>query len=375
MNTHRPELTYLPGLNAIRAFAALIVLIFHFDLFFAKHFGITAMTIFPTNYQASTAVTLFFVLSGFLITYLMLLEKAKSNTIRIKFFYIRRITRIWPLYFLIIFFTILLNYVAGNNLIRDEPGILFLYCSFLGNVIEPFGITVHNAHSIIFPMMVLWSLGVEEQFYLVWPILNKTFNKTVTVLFTFIIAWQILKILFKYTGHIDYATFLSYTRIDCMAIGALGAYVFKNRAGNTKRIFRFLTSKAIGVCCIMAFFAIFYFKLHVASLFDQQLVSVVFTVFILNTAGYSRFFRGLENKICNFLGQISYGIYMYHVLIIIAVTTFVKHVQLPNSYVSYFVFLFAIMLSTILISYLSYRFLERPFLKIKSNFAVVKTTN
>src|SRR6185503_15185352 len=204
MNTHRPELTYLPGLNAIRAFAALIVLIFHFDLFIAKHFGITAMTIFPTNYQASTAVTLFFVLSGFLITYLMLLEKAKSNTIRIRFFYIRRITRIWPLYFLIIFFTILLNYVAGNNLIRDEPGILFLYCSFLGNVIEPFGITVHNAHSIIFPMMVLWSLGVEEQFYLVWPILNKTFNKTVTVLFTFIIAWQILKILFKYTGHIDY---------------------------------------------------------------------------------------------------------------------------------------------------------------------------
>src|SRR5690349_12370889 len=93
---------YLPGLNALRAIAALVVLLVHFTIYFANPLGVHNFIIYNHGVQAPLAVTLFFVLSGYLITSLLILEKETKGQINISAFYLRRILRIWPLYFFII---------------------------------------------------------------------------------------------------------------------------------------------------------------------------------------------------------------------------------------------------------------------------------
>src|SRR5579863_968679 len=89
---------YFKGLNGVRAIAALIVLVCHIDQF-SRLFNVQKIGFYEHG-MASYAVDMFFVLSGYLITYLLFAEKEKTGTIRLKKFYLRRILRIWPLYYL-----------------------------------------------------------------------------------------------------------------------------------------------------------------------------------------------------------------------------------------------------------------------------------
>ena len=130
---------HLKGLNGIRALAALGVLV--------GHLGFSTM--------APRMVTIFFALSGFLITYLLLHEKDKTGTVHITKFYVRRALRIWPLYFLFIILAVL----ASDKALDSN---FLYYIFFSGNLALVLKATYpYLAH--------YWSLGVEEQFYLFWP--------------------------------------------------------------------------------------------------------------------------------------------------------------------------------------------------------------
>ena len=91
---------YLPGLNGLRAIAALSVVIAHISQDGIADFGLSLITELP---MAGFGVTLFFVISGFLITFLLIKELKKTNTVSIGKFYLRRVFRIWPIYYLFIF--------------------------------------------------------------------------------------------------------------------------------------------------------------------------------------------------------------------------------------------------------------------------------
>src|SRR5258706_4011675 len=122
---------YFKGLNGVRAIAALIVVLSHIDQFSdvlqIKKPG------FLGNGMGGYAVDMFFVLSGFLITYLLFLEKEKTEHISLKKFYLRRIFRIWPLYYFALFVAILLIYFDVIPMIKDLPISIGLYSFLLAN--------------------------------------------------------------------------------------------------------------------------------------------------------------------------------------------------------------------------------------------------
>lgn len=159
---------YFPGLNGLRAIAALAVVISHTTMAL-NDFNLDS-TIFgaledgrPKGINlASYGVSVFFVLSVFLITYLLLAEK-KVQEIDIKKFYLRRLLRIWPLYYLYFIIALLVLYYLGQEL---KLNTLLLYIFFAANV--PYIVDT----KLLF-LDHYWSLGVEEQFYLFWPWLVK----------------------------------------------------------------------------------------------------------------------------------------------------------------------------------------------------------
>jgi peptidoglycan/LPS O-acetylase OafA/YrhL len=212
------EKIYLPGLNGIRAIAASIVVVFHVDQF-AYLFGLKPLG-FGSNGLASYAVDMFFALSGFLITYLLLKEKEKIKDIQLSKFYIRRILRIWPLYYIAVACTL---FFLSSNIITTNASIptsLSLYILLIPNVAYAFGFDIIT----IFP---LWSVGVEEQFYAFWPVLIK-FSKNILrnilfVIFGFFTVRVLCKLFLP-----SMLPFISFWSFDSLGLGALFAFlVFK----------------------------------------------------------------------------------------------------------------------------------------------------
>ena len=143
------KVVYFPNLNGLRFFAALMVLLHHFELFKSinpgTYYGKFIMGI------GKLGVILFFTLSGFLITYLLLIEKRETGTVQIRNFYVRRILRIWPLYFLVVLGAL---YVFNSVIYLRIPGIStvvqhnfllknILFVLMLPNIAYAFGYQLH----------------------------------------------------------------------------------------------------------------------------------------------------------------------------------------------------------------------------------------
>lgn len=354
---------YFKGLNGIRAIAALIVVIWHIDQL-SYLFDIHPKY-FYRNGMASRAVDLFFVLSGFLITFLLLKEKEQYGVVDFKKFYLRRIFRIWPSYYLAVIITFLLYYF---DLIEVEKSFFvsaLLYIFMLANV--AFSLGIH-----LLPIAPLWSVGVEEQFYAFWPfVVNKLKNLGLVFLSIFVIG-ALIRILFVYyylNQESDIVDFLYYFRINIMAMGALGAYLLYEKSNYLKYIYR----KDVQIIAwSVLFISIFYKPPHLREYIDAEMNSVFYLIIILNVASNSNSIFNLENKLFNFLGRISYGIYVYHMLLINVIAIILKKIDIKLNYLSVQLILIS---TTILVSYLSYNYFETYFLNKKKKYMKVKSTN
>ena len=206
---------YFPNLDAMRFFAFFVVFISHAALFLGYENQSKLFSTLKTYILANgdVGVTFFFVLSGFLITYILLKEKNTTNTISLKKFYIKRILRIWPVYFLALilgFFVLpqIMHFLIGDNklpFLANAPlRVLPKYLFFLAN----FDLAFHGGASVLTD--ILWSISVEEQFYLVWPFIvayipNKHLLK---VLFGLLIVSSVYKYFYAYDSYvIAYSTF------------------------------------------------------------------------------------------------------------------------------------------------------------------------
>lgn len=356
---------YLPGLNGIRAIAALTVITSHTDEFsylFNKH-----EVGFRAKDMAQYAVTLFFVLSGFLITYLLLLEKEKYNTIAFKKFYMRRILRIWPVYFLII--TIVSLLVGFGNVLPESSNNLshiFYYVFFIPNV--PFALG--GTFAALTP---LWSVGVEEQFYAFWPLLiNKARNIPKALIF-FIGGYLCIKVALQYLPFTNVYHVFYITRLDCMAIGGLGAYLVLQKHSMLNIIY----SKPVQIICWTIFAgSLLIHSFHIFSILDHEIYSIIFLVLILNVSTNSNSIIKLENKPLRFIGRISYGMYAYHMLFIFLLGRFLTPslAGISNTAAMLVVYVLTLML-TIAFAYLSYELMEKRFLNIKKKYTDIKSSN
>ncbi|WP_272023346.1 acyltransferase family protein [Olleya namhaensis] len=354
---------YFKGLNGIRAIAAIVVMVCHIDqqieLFSLPHKNIHATG------MAVRAVDMFFVLSGFLITYLLLVEKNKTGTINFKNFYIRRILRIWPVYYLTIFVTLILIYFNVVPTVSDLTTSLLFYMFLMANISYLLRINLPT-------ITPLWSVGVEEQFYLIWPYIVKKTKKYLWFFSVFFLGGCALRVVSRYTLN-EVAPmlveFLYSFRINIMALGAFGAYLVYSNHKFLNIIFR-RDLQLLSWCILL--FSIIYHPIHIRTFVDSEVNSIFYLIIILNVACNPKTVFTLENKVFDFFGRISYGIYMYHMVVIYVCSyIYIKF----NMVLNYYMILAIIVLVTLIGSYISFVYFETPFLKMKKKFMVVKSTN
>ena len=372
---------YLPGLDALRFFAALSVIIAHIELLKEQLYVPNSHEFMHRLNLGGLGVYFFFVLSGFLITYLLIHEKEKTGKIEIKQFYIRRVLRIWPLYFLI---TILGLFILPQFEMMHVPWLQqFFDANWRSNVIL-FCLMLPNAALAFMPAVPhagqLWSIGVEEQFYLIWPVLfSKTKNLArlillgialllfVKILFVLLLRFEILPATDTMLG---IKKLIAMSKFECMLIGGFGAYLLKSNKSNWLELI-YNKYTLLFTLCILPFMSYF------CPPFLDDIVhlpyAILFLILILNVSSNEKSLIKLENSIFGFLGKISYGLYMYHMMIIVFVIQLAKKFEFESSpFFNWSIYPIIIGLS-ILISWLSFNYFETPFLTLKKKYTVVRS--
>jgi peptidoglycan/LPS O-acetylase OafA/YrhL len=366
---------YFPNLNALRFIAASLVIVHHIEQL-RYYFGLSNLW-YNTVIRnlGSLGVLLFFVLSGFLITSLLMKEKEVSGTISVGKFYMRRVLRIWPLYLLVVigslFIIPLIPSLAwpgfGRAAVWKDLGWrLMLFIVLLPNVSQNvFGIVPYAGQT--------WTIAAEEQFYLVWPVLmKKKANKWVLVLATILIYIIVVYVLYAF--HVDQGTgflkiFYGYwisTPIECLAIGAAYALIVKSYSGFILQLKKILFTRWVQWLALLLSIAVIASGMNM--LFARFVAcAILFGVVIVNLAANPARIINLEWAPLRYLGKISYGIYMYHSLMIELVlkTGFLIH------YTGRFFIYPASFLFAILIASISYRYFETPFLRKKKKYTKV----
>lgn len=350
----------LPNITSLRFFLALLVVIYHIPHFCANR-GWPSFSNLPIFGRGAEAVYVFFSLSGFLIIRNLFEEKLKTETISIKQFYRRRIIRIFPLYYAVLIFGLLYyNWILPQLGFDIEPrrysllqGII-LGGTFFSNILvifRPGGI-----------LEILWSIGIEEQFYLiVAPIFLLIPAKRISL---FLLLFTVIYFL---AFHLDYFEILRNGKMFFyyFSISGLAAVLITLHPN-------FKIPRFVQVFIYLLFVLYFTTDLFVISLsaFGYQFLSMIlFPLFILCLIQTP--YTILENRKLKYLGKISYGIYMLHA-IVMQVTGFVfLYLKIESWHLSPIMFILSFnlitILLTILLAHLSYRYFESFFFRFKTS--------
>ena len=357
---------FFPGLNGIRAIAALAVVLSHITVYMYRfnlnpHLIGTLPNGNPKGIDLSDfGVTIFFALSGFLITFLLLAEN-QNQPISVKNFYIRRILRIWPLYYT---YLILALVVSRIGHVPHESISDMFYFFFAPNVPKSFQLKSDLLGHY-------WSLGVEEQFYLFWPVFVRMFHKRLfwatAVLFS---AFIVLKLLAyaAFSGSV-FHTAMYVNRFDCMMLGAMGAHLYFHNHTFFVRLSTHRLAQAAG-WVVIALAATNRF--HIANIFDHEFMAVVTVVLIMGQIKGTGLLN-LNTRLFDFLGKISYGIYVIHPLVIFGLGWAMADWVSGGAWYHYVLVYGVSVGATVGVAHLSYQYMEKPFLKIKTRFARVKS--
>lgn len=360
MNPPASDRIVLPNLNGLRFFAALSVVIYH----------VYGMGTLNGHY----GVVLFFVLSGFLITYLLLTEQDKTSTINIGKFYVRRILRIWPLYYLILLLAGILIYLFHNSeTLRAFGANLPYYIFFAPNLL--FALDKGSPFADI-----LWSVGSEEQFYLFWPVLLLSVPRAYLMyaLIVIIILFTVAPHVLDYINHHYYNNSKSVIAItsnmiqrmcfNAMATGALVSFLYKTKKESISRLFHPVVQVLTVIVLLACWLTNYQFRY-----FNDEIYSIFFAIIILNLAMNPATLISFNNRVWEYLGKISYGLYVYHLIIIFLVLKYCYYFD-ASQQVKNLLTLIYTLTGTILISSVSYEFFEKPFLRIKErSFSIIRS--
>ena len=364
---------FFPNLDGLRFIAFFAVFLYHsghtefIEILQDSTYRIIKNNIFSYGHLG---VNFFFVLSGFLITYLLAHEYSLKKKIDLKSFYLRRTLRIWPLYIACLFLGFiafpLLKSVLGQQ--PNETASVFLLCTFLGN----FNNILHGLPDASI-LSVLWSVGIEEQFYLFWPILFVLFSgkRKIFMFFSVIIG----SIIFRFFNYSNYQVIYFHTLsvISDMALGGLlGWLSFENRRflklikdlPKTLIIFVYLTGTVLIILSKS-------FESQFAITFERLLLGIFFGFVILeqNFADNS-FYKIGKSKFLTYWGKYTYGLYCLHFVGILITTNLFKLLKINNSLFHVLVVETAVsLLISMVISYVSFGYFEKYFLKLKNKFA------
>jgi peptidoglycan/LPS O-acetylase OafA/YrhL len=361
-------MNYIKQLDSLRAIAVILVIITHW---FPETDKLNIYT------SVFNGVDIFFVLSGFLITRILLENRNKagkegaSRISVIKNFYYRRFLRIFPIYYL----TILLLYVAAPITGSDIRNSFFYFLTYTSNYY------FFNRQDWDGMLSHFWSLSVEEQFYLIWPwlmlFLKKKFLLPLILTSIFLgIAAQL------YLMDVMFGDILTFCCFDGFGLGALVAWVLLFR--------RSLLKKSYSISLVLAFVGFILQVVRVASqgntiLLPSRTLTSFVTIcviiyIIINREGKSLFFYSiLSNRALIFIGKISYSVYLFHLILpYFTGAAFTKLNQYLPSYFyqhNFYLVCFENFCLLILICYASWQIIEKPILKLKRYFEYQKVNS
>ncbi len=309
-------------------------------------------------------VSLFFVLSSYLITELLLREKDLMGTLDLRSFYIRRILRIWPLYFAFLALAVGLQWIVPGQHVTWRAGMWFSFLA--GN----WFIVFHGfPSSVIFP---LWSVSIEEQFYITWPAVVRKVNETTMLIFAglLLVAATASRIYLGMHRALEGDVWCNtFVQLDPIAAGILIAVLLKGEIPRLSK--RARTAMTLAGVTALALGSL-YFGIKNDPLTTTRIVfgypSVALGGALLLLA-VLRTSTGGGNRVLIYLGRISYGLYVFHVLGLL-VSDHAVHDQTANLF-RYSLRVGVALTATIALAAVSYRWLETPFLSLKQRFTHV----
>jgi len=350
--------------DALRFFAFFKVFIFHLPIYTFPVFNFL-------KDNGGIGVLFFFVLSGFLITYIILEEKELTGSLNLKNFFVRRILRIWPLYYLMIAFVYIspwligmLGFDSSSTGYQPQP---FWSLTFLEN----YKMIAMNDHPNVSPLGVMWSLCIEEHFYIVWGLLLFFMHKKyipALIITSFVIS-IVSRMIFIAQG---WKTIDLFTNLDLFAWGALPAYLLIRYRDRFEKKISSITyaSKIIFLLVLLcAVYLLPLFGFYFKEVFAPFILGGIFSCLIMLIIPEQNRFRISRGNVLSKWGVFTYGLYLYHTIVInLFLQVFIQLQWDVNDWKFAILFSVVTFMITIIISKLSYITFERFFLRLKKYF-------
>jgi peptidoglycan/LPS O-acetylase OafA/YrhL len=362
--TKQFSIGYYGGLDVLRFICATGV-IFHHATLMLKENGMMTQAESIHRISGSFFLDVFFIISGFLIS-IILMKELEAGTFSLKNFFMRRIIRIWPLYFLAVLIKIIILPSINGVLIP-------------ANVLHAFTFTINFQllfYEVVKTYTILWSICIEEHIYLLLPFLLLLFKKKFrTVTFFLIIVGIASWIGFagvQFKGHYSSAYFMSTSYFYYFGIGMLLACI-QNGKFPGKGIEKTLFKPLLQIIVMLVFFGfVFNGWGNHQTMWLTLLIFGLFGGYLVWASSQENFILKLKPKYARYLGNISYAMYISHIITIFIAMSVFKKKQIHFSELMYgwglpiFATLLCIGLSTLL-----YYYFERPILKLKKKFTTV----
>lgn len=311
------KLKYYSELDGVRGVAALLVMVLHFFQQYSYP-GSTASILNKLSVIGQTGVDLFFVLSGFLIT--RILVETKNSEGFFSNFYMRRSLRIFPLYY----FALVLSYYVipfFKGLPIPQFSQQVYYWIYLQNFSTTFDWdAVGPAH--------FWSLGVEEHFYLFWPLVVYllTLRKLAICVFVLIVTSFIARIIMILQGIDVY--YFTLTRFDSLAIGAFLTLLELKGVLNIENSKKFLLAMLVSsVPIIMLWVSFGGGGVNFIQITKPLMIAAfcfLLLGYIVSSSENNLLKKILNTKLLSYTGKISYGLYVYHPFLFVLISGSIK---------------------------------------------------
>lgn len=357
MKTGTTHLKYRADIDGLRALAVLVVVFYHLDI-----------SVFSGGY---VGVDIFFVISGFLITKLLKNELEITGKLDIKDFYIRRFRRIYPALITTLIITALISSILFSpSMLKDFGGSLVSSVFSISNIYFWDQINYFDLDAKLKPLLHTWSLGIEEQFYLFWPIILilaiKTFSRPVMIIFLVILFSVSLNFIFAsiefFTGNVKSILFYWLPfRVFEFGMGAILPFLKFNIKSQIKIDIIYI----IGL--ILIIYSILTYNDEILFPYYFALLPAVGAAILIYYGEFSRFNYILTNRLFVLIGLISYSIYLVHWPIIV----FWKYSFVELDFLA----IISIIVLTAIVSIFLYKFIEVPFRRknIKLNKIIINS--
>lgn len=361
---------YFQNIDALRGVAIILVLIVHSTLnsgIYAKYFNMFASF-------GSFGVDLFFVISGFLITTILLNSKESPNYF--KNFYARRMLRIFPLYygFIVLYLFILPLVIQDSSLeyiqhLREHQ---LYYWFYIPNIL--FSLHPEKIH-----FFHLWSLAVEEQYYIIWPVIVFFFNpKSLIKLLLIVIPLSFfLRCFFVFKGYNQFFIW-SFTpiRLEAIAIGSLVAIIYVHKASFVHKVLVHINNLIIIFSTIIILALLYnkglYWNTPSVQTLGILFIDIFFGLLVLKIISMPDFKESFFKSLFQTFGKYCYAIYMLHEVFLHRIADKVKLLDIGfGTYDSYIKIVIILIITSVFscgVAFVSWNVYEKHFLKLKQYF-------